>query len=107
MVGSVAGMARPETLTDEELDGALARLDGWELVEGKLHRGFRFSDFAEAFGFMAAVATEAARLDHHPEWSNVYSKVDVDLTTHDAGGITELDVELAGRMDQLAARAGD
>jgi len=95
-------MARPEPLAPTELDAAIGDLPDWSLVNDKLHAEFRFADFAEAFGFMAAVATEAARLDHHPEWSNVYSQVDVDLVTHDAGGITSLDVHLAGRMSALA-----
>ena len=95
-------MARPTVLTDDELAAALRELPGWSLVAAKLHAEFRFADFAEAFGFMAAVATEAARTDHHPEWSNVYSRVVVDLVTHDAGGITELDVALARRMSTLA-----
>jgi 4a-hydroxytetrahydrobiopterin dehydratase len=95
-------MARPTVLPDDELAAAVSALPGWSLVDAKLHAEFRFADFAEAFGFMAAVATEAARTDHHPEWSNVYSRVVVDLVTHDAGGITELDVALARRMSALA-----
>lgn len=95
-------MARPVVLTDDEVAAAVADLHGWSVVDAKLHAEFRFPDFAGAFGFMAAVATEAARLDHHPEWSNVYSRVVVDLVTHDAGGITELDVALARRMSALA-----
>lgn len=96
-------MARPQVLTDDELHAALAELPAWTLEHGKLHAEFRFADFARAFGFMSAVATEAAALDHHPEWSNVYSRVVVDLVTHDAGGVTELDVRLARRMSELAA----
>ena len=96
-------MARPEPLSESARSAAVEGLDDWDLVDDKLHAEFRFADFAAAFGFMAAAATEAARLDHHPEWSNVYSRVTVDLTTHDAGGITELDVELARRMSELAA----
>ena len=96
-------MSRPEPLSEADRAAAVDELDDWELVDDKLHAEFRFADFAAAFGFMAAAATEAARLDHHPEWSNVYSRVTVDLTTHDAGGITELDVELARRMSELAA----
>ena len=96
-------MARPERLTDTEIATALDGLEGWELVDGKLHRELRFPDFSSAFGFMAAAATVAEKMDHHPEWSNVYSKVVVDLTTHDADGVTELDVRLAGRMSELAA----
>ncbi len=98
-------MARPERLTDTEIATALDGLDGWELVDGKLHRALRFPDFSSAFGFMAAAATVAEKMDHHPEWSNVYSKVVVDLTTHDAEGVTELDVRLAGRMSELAVNA--
>ena len=81
---------------------ALRDLDGWELRDGKLHCELRFVDFAAAFGFMAASATVAAEMDHHPEWSNVYSRVTVDLVTHDAGGVTELDLQLARRMSELA-----
>jgi 4a-hydroxytetrahydrobiopterin dehydratase len=98
-------MARPTPLSSDDLLAVVAELDGWELVDGKLHQEFRFADFAAAFGFMAAVATEAARMDHHPEWSNVYSLVVVDLVTHDAGGVTELDVQLARRMLALAPEA--
>lgn len=95
-------MARPAPLSTEDVRSALADLPGWELVDGKLHRGFRFADFTTAFGFMASVATVAEKMDHHPEWSNVWATVTVDLVTHDAGGITELDVALARRMSQLA-----
>jgi 4a-hydroxytetrahydrobiopterin dehydratase len=95
-------MARPEVLPDEQVQAALAVLPGWELAGGKLHREFRFGDFSRAFGFMAAAATVAEKLDHHPEWSNVYDRVTVDLVTHDAGGITDLDVRLATRMSELA-----
>lgn len=95
-------MARPQLLTDEQLAEAVASFEDWSLVDGKLHAEFRFADFARAFGFMAAVATEAARLDHHPEWTNVYGRVTIDLVTHDAGGVTSLDVELATRTSELA-----
>lgn len=94
-------MARPALLTDDQVRDALADLPGWELVGGKLHREFHFGDFSRAFGFMAAAATFAEKLDHHPEWSNVYSRVTVDLVTHDAGGITDLDVRMATRMSEL------
>jgi len=103
-LGRFGHMARPTALGSDELSAALADLSGWELSNGKLHADFGFADFAEAFGFMAAVATEAARMDHHPEWSNVYSKVTVDLVTHDADGVTELDLALARRMSELARR---
>jgi 4a-hydroxytetrahydrobiopterin dehydratase len=75
---------------------------GWEIVDGKLHREFRFGDFVEAFGFMSRVALVAEKSDHHPEWSNVWNRVTVDLVTHDAGGITDRDVALANTMNELA-----
>jgi 4a-hydroxytetrahydrobiopterin dehydratase len=74
----------------------------WALIEGKLHKEFQFADFIEAFGFMTRVALVAQAMDHHPEWFNVYKTVRVDLATHDAGGITELDFSLASRMETLA-----
>ena len=93
-------------LTTEELDAALEELLGWSLSDGKLRREFKFASFTEAFGFMTSAAIEAEKMNHHPEWFNVYSKVVVDLTTHDAGGITELDLELAGTMNELAGNRG-
>ena len=95
-------MPRPDVLSDDDLAAALGGLPRWAVVDGKLHREYRFDDFARAIGFMTAVATTAERIDHHPEWVNVYNRVTVDLVTHDAGGITALDVELARRMDELA-----
>ena len=95
-------MPRPEKLDPADIVRRLAGLPGWELTDGKLHRGFVFQDFEEAFGFMTAVAAEAERLGHHPDWSNVYNRVTIDLVTHDAGGITALDFELAGRAQDLA-----
>ena len=74
----------------------------WTVEDGKLHKEFRFRDFSEAFGFMARCALVCESMDHHPEWCNVYKTVRVDLTTHDAGGITELDFTLAGRMETIA-----
>ena len=94
-------MARPR-LGAEELAGALAELPGWSLAAAKLHREYRFADFNSAFGFMTRGALEAERLNHHPEWSNVWNRVEVRLTTHDAGGLTELDFALAERLDALA-----
>ena len=85
-------------LSEAELAQALTTLPEWRVVDGKLHREFRFADFTEAFGFMARVALVAERMNHHPEWSNVYDRVVVDLTTHDAGGLTRLDIELARAM---------
>ena len=83
---------------------ALASLPGWRAAEGRdaLVRTFQFRDFNAAFGFMARVAMQAEKLDHHPEWSNVYGRVDALLTSHDAGGVTELDVRLARFMDEAS-----
>lgn len=83
---------------------ALAALHGWIEVEGRdaITRRFAFKDFSEAFGFMSRAALVAEKLDHHPEWTNVYSKVEVTLSTHDVGGLTEKDVTLARAMDQIA-----
>lgn len=86
---------------------ALAKLPGWSAAEGRdaIVKTFRFPDFAAAFGWMTRVAIAAERMDHHPEWFNVYSRVDVLLATHDADGVTELDVTLARLMDQAAGAA--
>lgn len=89
-------------LSYEDIERGLAELDGWTLADDKLHREFKFEDFARAFGFMTSAAIEADKMDHHPEWSNVYNKVSVDLTTHSENGITDLDIELARRMNALA-----
>ena len=88
---------------------ALAGLPGWAAVEGgrdAIRRTYKFPDFNAAFGFMTRVALMADKLDHHPEWSNVYATVRVLLATHDADGVTELDVKLAKAMDAAAARSG-
>ena len=89
-------------LSDDEIQERLAGLPGWQLDGGKLARDFKFAGFARAFGFMASAAIEADKLNHHPEWSNVYNKVTVRLVTHEAKGITELDFELAQKMNKLA-----
>jgi 4a-hydroxytetrahydrobiopterin dehydratase len=83
---------------------AVRGLDGWSVDAGRdaIVKGFRFKDFNAAFGFMSRVALLAEKLDHHPEWSNVYNRVDVLLTTHDAGGVTERDVKMARFMDEAA-----
>jgi 4a-hydroxytetrahydrobiopterin dehydratase len=93
-----------EKLTGSTRKSALAKLDGWSEVEGRdaIIKKFTFKDFNEAFGFMARVALAAEKLDHHPEWSNVYKTVEVTLSTHDAGGLTERDVALAEAMDKFA-----
>ena len=88
-------------LSEDEIGRRLAALAGWSVERGKLHRQFRFGSFAEAFGFMASVALLAEKLDHHPDWSNVYSTVTIDLHTHDAGGLTAFDFELAQRINGL------
>jgi len=75
----------------------------WAIKEGKLHKTFRFNDFSEAFGFMTRVALAAEAMDHHPDWCNRYKTLSVDLSTHDAGGLTELDFQLATRMEALTA----
>ncbi len=93
---------RPSLLTVEALHFALSELDSWKMLNGKLHKVFVFGNFVEAFAFMTKVALWAEKLDHHPEWSNVYKTVTVDLTTHDAKGITELDIKLAKKMDLFA-----
>lgn len=98
-------MPRPKALSPSEIESRLAELPGWSLANGKLHRDFKFPDFARAFAFMTEAAFHAEKLDHHPEWSNVYAKVAVDLVTHDAKGITDLDFELARRMNAIAARS--
>jgi len=96
-------MARAK-LTDAEIAAALASLTGWSVVNAKLHREYKFPDFVHAFGFMATCATAIEAMNHHPEWSNVYSKVTVDLTMHDEGGITHKDVELATLMEGIAKK---
>ena len=92
----------PEKLSSDDVQARLADIAGWAVVEGKLHRDFKFANFVEAMGFMMRAGIEAEKMNHHPEWFNVYSKVNVDLTTHSAGGITELDFELAAKMNDLA-----
>ena len=97
-------MARPTKLTDADVTQRLATLPAWTVKDGKLHRELTFPDFTQAFAFMTDVAREADALDHHPEWFNVYNRVVIDLTTHDAAGITTLDFELARRAEDLARR---
>ena len=94
-----------DKLTGSARTSALAKLHGWSEVKGRdaISRKFTFSDFNEAFGFMARAALIAEKLDHHPEWFNVYNKVEVTLATHDAGGVTDRDVKLAEAMDRLAS----
>ena len=95
-------MSNLQPLTTTELNVALNELKDWSIQNNKLHRQFQFASFVEAFGFMASVALVAEAMGHHPEWFNVYNRVTIDLTTHDAGGITTKDIELAKRADALA-----
>jgi len=98
----VSGGPERRLLDAAELRDALAGLPGWELREGRLCRSFRFDDFAAAFAFMTRVAAAAERLNHHPDWSNAYNRVEIALTTHDLGGLSSWDVALARQIDQLA-----
>lgn len=93
-----------ERLNDAERTAALAELDGWSMADGReaIRKTFEFRNFNEAFGFMSRVAMQAEKLDHHPEWFNVYKTVEVTLATHDAGGLTGLDVKLAKFMNRAA-----
>lgn len=91
-------------LTESEIATVISTLSGWTVEDGKLHRDYHFKDFVAAFSFMSGAALLAQAMDHHPEWSNVWNTVRVDLATHDAGGITTLDVELAHAMEELARR---
>lgn len=90
-------------LSTAEITTQLSQLVGWEVKDGKLHRQFQFADFAQAFGFMASMAVVSESMGHHPEWFNVYNKVHVDLTTHDAGGITQKDLDWATKANKFAA----
>jgi len=88
----------------QKLKDALAELPGWAVVEGKLHKEYKFPDFIHAFGFMTTAALGIEKMNHHPEWFNVYNRVTVDLTTHDAQGITAKDAELAKLLDTVAKK---
>lgn len=93
-----------EKLTGDARKQALSGLKGWDEVAGRdaLHKEFKFKDFNQAFGFMSRVALMAERMDHHPEWSNVYNKVEIVLSTHDAGGLSARDIKLAAFIDSVA-----
>jgi 4a-hydroxytetrahydrobiopterin dehydratase len=88
-------------MTDAKITTAIAELTDWKVVDGKLNRAFKFKDFVEAFGFMTKVAIVAEKMGHHPELSNVYNRVVIDLVTHDAGGIGPLDLELAKKINEF------
>jgi len=91
--------------TELEIQKALVELGSWTVVDGKLHREYKFRNFVYAFGFMVQVALLAERAAHHPEWFNVYNRVVVDLTTHEAEGITQKDLDLAREMEELAGQS--
>ncbi|HEX5457815.1 MAG TPA: 4a-hydroxytetrahydrobiopterin dehydratase [Candidatus Nitrosotalea sp.] len=88
-------------LTEEQIRTELSSLQGWNMVNGKLHKDFVFDDFIEAFGFMCKAAIHIEKMNHHPEWFNVYNKISVDLVTHDAGGVTQNDIVLARTLNSL------
>ena len=90
--------------SEEEIAAAVAELPGWSVHNAKLHREYKFADFPHAFGFMATAAPTIEKNNHHPEWLNVYNRVVVDLTTHDAGGITQKDVNLAALLEGIASK---
>lgn len=95
-------MSRPAKLDESAVLALLAPLPKWSLVDGKLHRELAFPSFIDAFSFMTRVALFAESRDHHPEWFNVYGKVHIDLSTHDCGGVSELDFELARFIESVA-----
>lgn len=99
----LSDMTRPSPLETAAVAEAMKALHpDWDLSAGKLHRELTFANFVEAFSFMTAIALEAEKIDHHPEWSNVYNRVTIDLITHDHSGITQLDLDLAARVDDLS-----
>ena len=91
-------------LSDSEIRQELNSLQGWSVQDGKLHKEYKFADFIHAFGFMSTAAIAIEKMNHHPEWSNVYNRVTVDLTTHDAGGISQNDIDLARLLDGIAGK---
>ena len=88
-------------LSESDIDEELKKLSGWDVKDGKLHKEFQFDNFNQAFGFMTRAAMEIEKMNHHPEWFNVYNRITVELTTHDAGGITDNDVNLARILNSL------
>jgi len=91
-------------LSDEQIQTALEDLEGWSIIEGKLHKEFQFSDFNEAFGFMARASMHIEKMNHHPEWFNIYNKVKIELTTHDVNGISNFDFKLAKIINYIEQR---
>ncbi len=94
-------MAAAEKLSETQISNAVASLEGWELRDGKLHREFKFKNFVEAWGFMSCIALRAEKMNHHPEWFNVWNTVRIDLSTHEVGGLSNFDVELATEINAL------
>lgn len=90
-----------EKMSEDQIKSELKSLDGWTVKDDKLHKDFVFEDFVDAFGFMSRASMHIERINHHPEWFNVYNKLSVDLTTHDAGGITQNDITLARTLNSL------
>ena len=91
-------------LDDAEVTAKVEKMAGWSFKDGKLHREYKFADFPHAFGMMATAAPAIEKMDHHPDWSNVYNRVTVDLSTHDAGGITQKDFDLAMLLEGIAKK---
>jgi 4a-hydroxytetrahydrobiopterin dehydratase len=98
------GEREMKKMTKPEITAAVAKLAGWSVKSGKLHREYKFPDFPHAVGFMTIASLNIEKMNHHPEWSNVYNRVSVDLTTHDAGGITHRDFELAAMLEGIASK---
>lgn len=88
-------------LSESEIESEVTKIPGWKLVNGKLNKSFEFKDFIEAFGFMTRVAIKAEKMNHHPEWFNVYNKVKIDLVTHDVNGISNYDIKLASAINKI------
>ena len=88
-------------MSEEQISVELKKLNGWSIVNGNLRRVFEFKDFSQAFAFMTRVALAAEKMDHHPDWSNVWNKVTIDLSTHSAGGLTKNDFDLAAKIQQI------
>jgi len=93
-----------QKLSESEIKHEMSKLKGWKVVDGKLNRTFEFADFNEAFGFMTRVAMEVEKLNHHPEWFNVYNRVKIELVTHDVGGLSNFDFKLANIINRIAAK---
>ncbi len=91
-----------QKLSEQDIKRQVAELESWKVVAGKVNKTFEFKDFVQAFGFMTKVAMEAEKMNHHPEWFNVYNKVKIDLMTHDVGGISNYDIKLAKIIDRIA-----